>query len=96
MEVPMLITDFLRRAVRLYPDKTACVDGDLRLTYGELDERVNRLANALLDLGLEPGDRVCMLSPNSHFYLESFYATAQVGLIPVSYTHLTLPTNREV
>ena len=32
---------------------------------------------------LSPGDRVCMLSPNSHFYLESFYATAQVGLGPV-------------
>ena len=87
MEVPLLITDFLDRAVRLYPDKTACVDGALRLSYQELDERVNRMANALLDLGLERGDRVCMLSPNSHFYLESFYATAQVGivLVPLNY-----------
>lgn len=95
MEVPMLITDFLRRAVRLYPDKTACVDGDLRLTYGELDERVNRLANALLDLGLEPGDRVCMLSPNSHFYLESFYATAQVGLILVPLNYRLVAADHE-
>lgn len=83
----MLVTDFLDRAVRLYPDKIAVVDGDLRLTYREINERVNRLSNALLDIGLERGDRVCMLSPNSHFYLESFYATAQVGLVlvPLNY-----------
>ncbi|MEM9176499.1 MAG: long-chain-fatty-acid--CoA ligase [Myxococcota bacterium] len=83
----MLVTDFLDRAVRLYPDKTAIVDGDRRYNYREFNERVDRLSNALLDLGLECGDRVCMLSPNSHFYLESFYATAQVGivLVPLNY-----------
>jgi fatty-acyl-CoA synthase len=87
MEVPLLVTDFLKRAVRLYPDKTAVVDGDLRLSYRELEERVDRLSNALLDLGLERGDRVCILSPNSHFFLESFYATAQIGivLVPLNY-----------
>jgi len=87
MEVPMLITDFLVRAVRLYPDKVAIVDGDQRFTYRQFAERVDRLSNALLDLGLERGDRVCILSPNSHFFLESFYATAQVGiiLVPLNY-----------
>jgi fatty-acyl-CoA synthase len=87
MEVPLLITDFLRRAVRLYPDKTAVVDGENRFTYRELDERIDRLSNALLDLGLTQGDRVCILSPNSHFFLESFYATAQIGivLVPLNY-----------
>ena len=74
MEVPLLITDFLRRAVRHYPNKTAVVDGNNRFSYRELDERVDRLSNALLDLGLERGDRVCILSPNSHFFLVSFYA----------------------
>lgn len=87
MEVPMLVSDFLDRARRLYPDKTAIVDGDRRFTYREWGERVDRLSNALLGLGLEKGDRVCMLSPNSHFYLESFYAAAQTGLIlvPLNY-----------
>ncbi|MBW2698252.1 MAG: long-chain-fatty-acid--CoA ligase [Deltaproteobacteria bacterium] len=87
MEVPLLVDDFLRRAVQVYPDKTAVVDGDLRLSYREFGARVNRLSNALLGLGLEQGDRVCMLSPNSHFFLESFYATSQVGLVlvPLNY-----------
>jgi fatty-acyl-CoA synthase len=91
MEVPMLVTDFLDRAARLYPDKVAVVDGDRRFSYRELEERVDRLSNALLDLGLSRGDRVCMLSPNSHFYLESFFATAQVGLVlvPLNYRLLS-------
>jgi fatty-acyl-CoA synthase len=95
MEVPLLITDFLRRAVALYPNKTAVVDGQLRFSYRELDERVDRLSNALLDLGLEAGDRVCILSPNSHFFLESFYATAQIGLILVPLNYRLVAADHE-
>jgi fatty-acyl-CoA synthase len=95
MEVPLLITDFLRRAVALYPDKTAVVDGDNRFSYRELDERVDRLSNALLALGLERGDRVCILSPNSHFFLESFYATAQVGLVLVPLNYRLVASDHE-
>ena len=87
MEVPLLVDDFLRRSVRLYPTKTAVVDGDLRFTYAEMQERVNRLSHALLGLGVKPDDRVCILSPNSHFFLESFFATSQIGaiLVPLNY-----------
>jgi len=87
MEVPLLVDDFLRRAAQVYPDKTAVVDGESRLTYRALAERVNRLSNALLGLGVGRGDRVCILSPNSHFFLESFYATSQIGavLVPLNY-----------
>ncbi len=87
MEVPLLVDDFLRRAVRVYPDKTAVVDGDVRLDYQALAERVHRLSNALRSLGVERGDRICILSPNSHFFLESFYATSQIGaiLVPLNF-----------
>ena len=87
MQVPLLVDDFLRRATQVYAEKTAVIDGDLRFTYRELGERVNRLSNALLGLGVERGDRVCILSPNSHFFLESFYATSQIGaiLVPLNY-----------
>ena len=95
MEVPLLVTDFLDRAVRLYPEKTAIVDGDLRLSYRDFDERVDRLSNALLGLGLEKGDRVCILSPNSHFFLESFYATAQTGLILVPLNYRLVAADHE-
>jgi long-chain acyl-CoA synthetase len=70
----------LDRAVRFFPDRTALVDGDVRLTYRELGDRVNRLANALLAMGLEKGDRVAMLDWNSHRYAEGYYACALAGL----------------
>ena len=87
MEVPLLINDFLRRAAKLYPTKTAIVDGDNRFTYREFQERSNQLAHALLALGIQPGDRVCILSPNSHYFLESFFGTSQIGaiLVPLNY-----------
>ena len=87
MEVPLLVDDFLRRSVQLYPTKTAVVDNELRFTYAELQARVNRFSHALLALGVAPDDRVCILSPNSHFFLESFFATSQIGavLVPLNY-----------
>jgi fatty-acyl-CoA synthase len=87
MQVPLLVNDFLRRAAQLYPDKLAIVDGDNRFTYRDFQARANQLSNALLALGIRKGDRVCILSPNSHFFLESFYGASQIGavLVPLNY-----------
>ncbi len=83
MRVPLLLDDFFRRPSLLYPDKTAIVDRDRRFTYRQFHDRVNRLSNALCARGMRQGDRVAMLSPNSHFFIESFFATEQVGIILV-------------
>ncbi|HET7738058.1 MAG TPA: AMP-binding protein [Tepidiformaceae bacterium] len=87
MEVPLLLNDFLRRAAKLYPNKTAVVDGNNRYTYREYQARVNQLGHSLLKLGIQKGDRVCILSPNSHFFLESYYGVTQIGaiLVPLNY-----------
>ena len=87
MQVPLLVDDFLIRSARVYPDKTAIVDGSQRFSYAEYLGRVNQFSHALLEHGIGPGDRVCILSPNSHFFLESFYATSQIGavLVPLNY-----------
>jgi len=87
MEVPLLISDFLRRAAKLYPEKTAIVDGMRRYSYRQFAERVNQLGHALLALGVQKGDRVCILSPNSHFFLEAYYGVTQLGaiLVPLNY-----------
>jgi fatty-acyl-CoA synthase len=83
MRVPLLVNDFLRRAALLYPTKTAIVDGVQRFSYADFAARVDGFARALRGLGIRQGDRVCILSPNSHFFLESFYATSQLGVILV-------------
>jgi fatty-acyl-CoA synthase len=78
---------FLRRAARLFPDKTAVVDGPRRYTYAGLEARVNRLSNALRRMGVGKGDKVAVLSPNSHRMLEAFFGVLQLGavLTPLNY-----------
>jgi fatty-acyl-CoA synthase len=87
VEVPLLLNDFLRRAAKLYPNKTAIVDGEKRFTYRDYQARCNQLGHALLGLGIGKGDRVCILSPNSHYFLESYYGVTQIGaiLVPLNY-----------
>ena len=89
---PLLPLQFLRRSARLFPDKTAVIDGSRRYSYRELEERVHRLSNALRIRGIGQGDKVAVLSPNSHRMLEAFFAVPQIGavLAPLNY-RLTTP-----
>jgi acyl-CoA synthetase (AMP-forming)/AMP-acid ligase II len=92
MFVPLSPRHFFSRAVRLFPDKLAVVDGAQRYTYQALAARVNRLSNALQRLGVCKGEKVAVLSPNSHRMLEAFFAVPQLGavLTPLNY-RLTAP-----
>jgi acyl-CoA synthetase (AMP-forming)/AMP-acid ligase II len=65
------------------PEKTAVVDGDLRLTFRELNLRVNRLANALSELGLGRGDRVAVLLYNRAEWAEVMFAMGKLKCAPV-------------
>lgn len=71
------------KTARLTPGREALIDvaSGRRMTFGELDERVRRLANGLLDQGLVKGDRVAVLSRNCIEYMELYFACARVGLI---------------
>jgi fatty-acyl-CoA synthase len=77
------IGSWLSKREMLTPHKEAIVDGERRLTYRELNKRVNRLSNGLNDLGLESGDRVGILSHNRLEFVEVIMAAAKLGLILV-------------
>jgi len=87
MELPLTPLEFMRRTRRLYAEREAVVDGDLRLTYEQFFERCDRWSNALRSLGVKQGDRVAYIAPNTHAMLESFYAVPQIGavLVPLNY-----------
>jgi fatty-acyl-CoA synthase len=87
METPLTPLEFARRARRLYANSEAVVDESLRLTYGEFLDRCDRWSAALQSLGVEAGDRVAYIAPNTHAQLESFYAVPQIGavLVPMNY-----------
>jgi fatty-acyl-CoA synthase len=87
METPLTPLEFARRARRLYADREAVVDGALRLTYGQFFDRCDRWSAALQAFGIQPGDRVAYIAPNTHAQLESFYAVPQIGavVVPINY-----------
>src|SRR6184192_1433098 len=87
METPLTPLEFARRSRRLYPEREAVVDGDLRLSYEQFFDRCDAWSAALQALGVKQGDRVAYIAPNTHAQLESFYAVPQTGavLVPLNY-----------
>ncbi|ONM47411.1 class I adenylate-forming enzyme family protein [Nocardia donostiensis] len=71
----------LRKSARLFGGNTAYVCDGRRQTYTELLERSARLANALIDAGIEQGDRVALLADNSFETLEHIGGTALGGFV---------------
>ena len=82
MQVPMTPSRILKRAVKLYPEKVAVVDGDIRWTYKDVEKRVYQVFHAEKAMGISPGGRVAMLDFNSYRYLELYYGMALTGDVP--------------
>ncbi|MBN1255333.1 MAG: AMP-binding protein [Deltaproteobacteria bacterium] len=75
--------DVLDRAADIHPDKEAFVDRKTRLTYGEARDKTNRLAIGLMDLGIQPLDRVLLQLPNWNEFVFAYFALQKIGAIPV-------------
>lgn len=89
MAILPTVPETLARTARKYPDREAIVypRKAIRWTYQEFDARVNRFANALIDLGIETGDRVSLFMHNSAEFAVAVYAIGRAGAIinPVNY-----------
>ncbi|HEX6126371.1 MAG TPA: long-chain fatty acid--CoA ligase [Pyrinomonadaceae bacterium] len=79
---------------RLAPEKEAIVWGDIRITYGQLDAMSNRVANALVDMGIGHGDKVALSCPNLPFFPVVYYGIMKAGAAVVPLNVLFKP--REV
>lgn len=75
------IHDLLSRCSTTHPEREAASQGDQRLSYAALADRVDLIARALLARGVAPGDRVALLAPPSLAFWEIFLATVSVGAI---------------
>jgi long-chain acyl-CoA synthetase len=89
---------FLEESARKYPNSIATIlpgrFGDTKLTYRELNELANRLANALIDLGVKKGDRVALYMPNCPQFVIAYSGILKAGAIVVATSPLYSP--REV
>ncbi|MEH7113757.1 long-chain-fatty-acid--CoA ligase [Neobacillus niacini] len=91
MYVPMLLPQFLDRAVKLYGKKTAILDDEKVYTYSEVNERVNQLSRGLRETGIGKGDRVAYLAPNTSEMYEGFYGVLQLGAVMVPLNTRLIP-----
>src|SRR4051812_27430512 len=93
MKVPLTSADFLARAEQVYAGRIGVVDEPSvpdtlgSLTYAELARRVRALQAGLDELGVDPGERVAVVSPNAARMLELFYAVPSSGriLVPINF-----------
>jgi fatty-acyl-CoA synthase len=83
MNVPLILPQFLDRAVALYGEKEAVHCEGRVFTYNQLNERVNQLSSGLRDLGITKGDHIAYLAGNSLEMLEGFYGVFQLGAVMV-------------
>ncbi len=95
MEIALTPMEFARRARRLYAEREAVVDGDLRFTYAEFLDRCDSWSSALQGLGVGQGDRVAYIAPNTHGHLEGYYAVPQIGAVLVPINYRLLPEDFE-
>jgi long-chain acyl-CoA synthetase len=82
----MNLGDLVERQANRHPDKTALHFQGEQVTYAELDRRINRVANALVDLGIGKGDRVAVQIGNRPDFVYSYYGITRTGaaLVPLN------------
>lgn len=94
MFVPLSVQDFLERAETVYPDRAGFVDEPDQpapswgpVTYRDIARRARHLAAALDRLGIEPGERVAMVSHNAARLLTAFFGVSGSGrvLVPINF-----------
>jgi long-chain acyl-CoA synthetase len=76
----------LARTASQAPDRTAIIFRDVPTSYGELDRRANQVANGLIGLGIQPGDRVALYIHNLPLFIEAYYGILRAGasVIPLN------------
>jgi long-chain acyl-CoA synthetase len=84
----MGVGNVLRRSAFNFPDKTALIFEDRRISYDELNRRVNRVAHGLLRRGLQKGDRMAVLLHNGPEFIELYFACAKSGAVFVPVNNL--------
>lgn len=81
----MNLSRLLEEKAEEYPKRTALVYEGKNITFQELNRSVNRLANGLKNLGIEKGDRVAIMLPNSPEFVYSFFACQRLGAVAVPF-----------
>ena len=75
----MNFASIIEKSCQTFPDKICVVQDNIRLTFRQMEQRANRLAKALVEMGVQPGDRVAVFQTNCFQFCEMTYAIGKVG-----------------
>ncbi len=80
------LASIIEHHARLSPNNEAIVWGDVRITFGELNSLANKVANALVEMGIGHGDKVALCCPNLHYFPVVYYGIMKAGaaVVPLS------------
>ncbi len=78
-----LVHHFLEHSARLYPDKVVIIHGKVHTTYADIDNRADNLANYLISIGAQNGDRIALVMENCVEYVISYYGIMKAGAVAV-------------
>lgn len=79
----MNLASILINHARFQPNRTAIIFGNSRLSFSDFNQKVNRLANALIGRGIKFGDKIACVTPNCLEMVELYWATAKIGAVAV-------------
>jgi len=87
----MNITNNLEQTAFHFPNNPVVFEGDKTITYTELNQDANRVASAMVGLGLRPGEHVAICAPNSYEWLVFYFGTLKAGAVAVTFTYMAAP-----
>src|SRR4030067_568996 len=74
----------LEKSAFYFPDRTALIEEDREISYLEFNKESNRVATALIKLGIQRGDPIALLAPNSCQWLAFYFGVLKAGAIAVT------------
>src|ERR1017187_3857777 len=87
-EISMNLAHNLEASAQFYPDHPAVREFGKETTYGQLNEMANRVASALVKIGMIPGDLVALCAPNSVDWLAVYFGVLKAGAVAVTISSL--------
>jgi len=79
----MTLRELLEQKTQKYPQKTFLYFKELRVSYKQMDELANRIGNGLRAIGVQKGDKVCLLLPNCPEFIHSWFGALKIGAVTV-------------
>lgn len=84
----MNISNNLEQSAFYFPDSTAIIEAGVTISYADLNERANRIATALLELGVSAGDHVALCAPNAWEWVAFYFGVLKTGAVAVTLSSL--------